>query len=91
MSDDSEYLLLKWGTLKGWSLKSEAARAAGRAYLDAGEQRLSAMSQRDTDEQKAALCALIDAIHGPIQNDWSGEIMTKDEAKTYVLEYGRKS
>jgi len=88
---DVEHLLLKWGTLKGWNLKSEAARAACRAYFDAGEQSLSAMAQRDTDEQKAALCALIDAVDGPIQNDWSGEMMTKDEAKTYVLEYGRKS
>jgi hypothetical protein len=91
MADYSEYLLLKWGTLKGWSIKSDAARAAAQAYLDIGEHSLSAMAQHDTDEQKAALCALIDAIDGPITNDWSGEDMTKDEAKKYVLEYGQKS
>lgn len=74
--------------MKGWDLKSDAARAAAKAYLEAGEQSLSAMSQRDTERQKVALCDLIDAINGTIRNDWSGEAMTKDEAKQYVMEYG---
>jgi hypothetical protein len=86
----TDSLLLKWGTAKGWSLKSEPARAAMRVYLDAGEQSAGAMSQHDTDAQKAALCGVIDAIDGEIENDWSGEKMTKDEAKAYVMEYGVK-
>lgn len=81
-------LLLKWGTLKGWDLKSEAARAAAKAYADAGSMSASAMLQRDTDAQKEALCNLIDAIDGTIVNDWSGDEMTKDEAKEYVRSYG---
>lgn len=81
-------LLLKWGALKGWDLKSEAAIAAAKKYDEAGVQSASAMLQHDTAEQKAALCELIDAIDGTIQNDWSGDMMTKDEAKKYVLEYG---
>jgi len=35
------------------------------------------------------LCEVIDLIDGEIQNDWTGEKMTKDEAKKYVLEYGQ--
>lgn len=90
MSDETkDELLLKWGTLKGWWLKSEAALAAFKAYAETGTHSAGAMSQRDTPEQKAALCALIDAIDGTIQNDWSGEAMTKDEAKAYVTGYGQ--
>ena len=85
----SEELTLKWGTLKGWELgDNEAARAAAQRYADGGMS-MSAMAQRDTPEQKQALCDLIDAINGPIWNDWAGAEMTKDEAKKYVLEYGR--
>lgn len=84
----SEYLLLKWGALKAWNLKSEASKAAAQKYA-AGGMSASAMCQHDTEAQKAALCDLIDAIDGEISNDWSGEPMTKDEAKRYVLEYGR--
>lgn len=81
-------LLLKWGTLKGWDLKSEKAVAAAQKYEDFGMS-LSAMAQHDSTEQKQALCDLIDAVDGEIQNDWSGEIMTKDEAKAYVMNYRR--
>jgi hypothetical protein len=82
-------LLLKWGTLKGWDLKSEDAREALRKYADIGTHAAGAMQQHDTDEQRAALCELIDAINGKITNDWSGEVMTKEAAKDYVLNYGR--
>lgn len=86
MSDGPESLLLKWGTLKGWDFKHEATKEAARHYASFGMS-AGAMTQRDTDEQKEALCALIDAVDGPITNDWSGETMTKDEAKKYVREY----
>lgn len=88
--DETEHkdsLLLKWGTMKGWNLKSDAALAAAKRYDEAGPQSAGAMTQHDTDEQKARLCDLIDAIDGTIQIDWSGEMMTKDEAKKYVREY----
>lgn len=86
MSD--EYLLLKWGTLKGWKVESDACKAALQKYADGGMS-LGAMEQRDTDDQKQAICDLIDAINGPITNDWSGENMTKEAAKEYVLGYGK--
>lgn len=84
----AESLLLKWGTLKGWDLETDRSREALKKYADFG-MKFSAMSQHDTPEQKAALCDLIDAIDGEIQNDWSGEMMTKEEAKRYVMEYGQ--
>ena len=83
-------ITLKWGTLKGWSFESEAAKAAAQAYFDAGPVKVSAMLQRDTPERKQALCALIDVIDGEIWNDWEGTTMTKDEAKAYVMEYGNR-
>lgn len=85
-----QYLLLKWGTLKGWNLTgNEAAIAAAKRYSEAGSTSMSAMTQHDNAEQKQAICDMIDAIDGPITNDWSGKSMTKDEAKAYVMEYGR--
>lgn len=86
----AEHLLLKWGTLKDWKVESDAGMAALQKYFD-DDVSLSAMMQHDTDGQKQALCELIDAIDGPIQNDWSGEMMTKEDAKKYVLEYGRRA
>lgn len=82
----SEHLLLKWGTLKGWNLESEKSKEAAQRYADHGMADGAAM-QRDTPEQKQALCDLIDAIDGEIVNDWSGDKMSKDEAKKYVMEY----
>lgn len=86
----SEHLLLKWGTLKGWNLESEASKAAAQKYVDFGMSGSGAMTQHDSADQKTALCELIDAIDGEISNDWSGETMTKDQAKEYVLSYGKK-
>lgn len=85
-----EYLLLKWGNLKGWRLETDASRSAFKAYVEAGENAAAPMAMvRLEDAEKVALCGLIDAVDGPITNDWSGEKMTKDEAKKYVLEYGK--
>lgn len=87
----SEHLLLKWGTLKGWNLTgNEAACAALRRYHEAPVS-FGAMQQSDTPGQKQAICDIIDAVNGPIQNDWSGDMMTKEEAKRYVLDYGKKA
>lgn len=84
----NEHISLKWGTLKGWSLgNNEAAIAAWRRYSNGG-MAAGCMQQHDDDAQKNALCDLIDAIDGPIWNDWSGKAMTKDEAKVYVRSYG---
>lgn len=83
-----EHLLLKWGNLKGWNIQTETSRLAFNAYVDSGRNASAAMAMvRLDDAEKEALCGLIDAIDGPITNDWSGEEMSKDEAKKYVREY----
>ncbi len=86
MSDDKESLLLKWGTLKGWELKTEKSKAIIRRYIDLGVS-YSCMAQKDTPEGKQIICELIDAVDGEIQNDWTGNFMSKDEAKDYVMNY----
>lgn len=84
----SEHLLLKWGALKGWRVESPEAYAALNDYADFGMSHSVAM-QRPEQEQREALCKLIDVIDGPIINDWTDEDMTKDQAKSYVLDYGK--
>jgi hypothetical protein len=84
----SEHLTLKWGSLKSWNIESEAGQAALKRYFDEGVC-MSAALQHDTATQKEAICELIDLVEcDEIFNDWSGETMTKDEAKRYVREYG---
>lgn len=82
----SEHLTLKWGTLKGWEVESEKCLELIREYHNHGAS-MSAMAQHDSPEQKKLICDLIDAIDGEIVNDWSGEVMSKDDAKKYVNEY----
>jgi len=85
----TQHLLLKWGTLKGWNVEgNDAAYDAINRYRDGGYA-MGAAQQRDTPEQKQALCDLIDAIDGPIINDWTGDKLTKEQAKAYVMEYGK--
>ena len=82
-----EYLLLKWGTLKGWNFgENEKAIELLREYIDLGSS-MSVMLQKDTPKQKELICQMIDAVNGEIQNDWTGEIMTKEAAKDYVMTY----
>jgi len=85
-----EHLSLKFGTLKGWKCTSEASKEALRRYAEGGVS-WSLVSQKDTDEQKQALRDLIEAIDGPIYNDWDGEVMTKEQAKEYIRSYGAAS
>ncbi len=81
-------LTLKWGTLKGWDLKSQPALDALKALSDAGDRCISAMMQQDDDNQKELLCALIDAIDNPqVYLDWDGKYVSKEAAKAYVRGY----
>lgn len=83
----AESLSLKWGTVKGWSgLTDKSVAIMTRFFADGMS--MSAMSDHPDAGRKAILCELIDQLDGEIQNDWSGEKMTKDEAKKYVNEYG---
>lgn len=82
---------LKWGTLKAWYLHSEKGQELLRKYHELGAS-WSAMSQHDTPEQKELICQMIDECNAEtIYLDWDGVDVSKDEAKKYVREYGRKS
>jgi hypothetical protein len=84
---EREWLDLKWGTLKGWNFgENKAAMAALEKYHD-DPVSVSAIMQKHTQAQKLALCDMIDAVNGPITNNWTGKMMTPAEAKTYVMEY----
>ncbi len=83
----TEHLTLKWGTLKGWDLNEDGPAFAALQRYAEEPVAMGAMQQRDTDAQRQAICDIIDALDGTITNDWTGEQMTKDEAKKYVLEY----
>lgn len=79
-------LTLKWGTAKAWhGLEGDAADAM-EEFIGLGRSP-SAMAQEMTPAHKDALCKVIDAVDEPIFHDWSGEEMTRDEAKKYVREY----
>jgi hypothetical protein len=84
----TESLLLKWGTIKGWDNFTEKSQEIVRRYFADGMSMSCALEKPD-EARKLILCELIDQLDGEIQNDWSGEMMSKDEAKKYVMEYGR--
>ena len=83
-----ERLILKFGTLKGWSCLSKTTAEILQKWADLGTS-MSVMAQNDTPEQKEILCQAIDNLSDgfEIQNDWSGEKYTKEEAKKYIREY----
>ena len=80
---------LKWGTLKSWNLHSEKGRELLKKYHDIGSS-MSAMCQNDTPEQKKLICQMIDECNAEtIYLEWDGVHASKDEAKQYVMGYGR--
>lgn len=81
-----DYILLKWGTLKGWSLHSKKGKQLLEEYNEIGSS-MSAMLQKDTDRQKEIICQMIDECDGSIQSDWTGEHFTKAQAKEYVMDH----
>ena len=91
-------LTLKWGTLKGYHIHSEAACKALDEYLDLPSLQTGitdgvttitgAAMQRDSQEQKLALCALVDALNNPeVYLDWDGKYVSKEKAKEYIMSY----
>lgn len=83
------HISLKWGTLKDWNFSGlPAAEELLKRYEEIGAS-ASAMTQRDTPEQKEIICQLIDLIPGDIYLDWDDVYVSKDEAKKYVMEYGK--
>lgn len=81
-------LTLKWGTVKGWKLETDEAKAALQKWADGGVS-LSAAMQQDTPEQKQALLDAIDTMD-EIWLDWEGKRVSREEAKEYVRHYREK-
>lgn len=82
----AEHLLLKWGTVKDWGGFTEQSQKIMRRYFADGIP-MSCMADHPDESRKVILCELIDQLDGQIQDDWSGEAMTKAEAKKYIMEY----
>ena len=83
-----DYITLKWRTLKSWRLKGKKGLELLKKYHDIGSS-FSAMAQKDTPEQKEIICEMIDTVPGEIYLDWDDKFVSKEEAKKYVLEYGK--
>lgn len=78
-------LTLKWGTVKGWELETDDAKAALQKWADGGVS-MSAMAQRDTPEQRDALLAAIDHMD-EIYLDWDDKTVDREGAKAYLRDY----
>lgn len=89
---NNDYLLLKWGTLKGWNFENSPEAFEALKEYDSLGASMSAMTQNDSDRQKELICIMIDKVNGEVQNDWTGEIYeNREDAKKYVLEYGKEN
>lgn len=87
--ENKNRLTLKWGILKSWNFEgNQDAIGLLKRYSELGSSP-SAMAQRDTAEQKEIICKLIDCVPGEIYLDWDGKYVSKDEAKEYVMNYGK--
>jgi hypothetical protein len=85
------HLTLKWGTLKSWDFEdSEQGSKLLKEYNEIGSS-YSAIAQRDTPRQKEIICEMIDLCEGDtIYLDWDGVDVSKEKAKEYVMNYGKK-
>lgn len=88
MTDHTESLTLKWGSVKGWDNLSATSVAILQRFFADGVP-LSAMSDHPDEARREILCELIDQLDGEIVNEWEGKVMTKDEAKAYVRDYAK--
>jgi len=87
-NDSSDYMTLKWGTLKAWRLTSDKGRELLQRYYELGAC-VSCALQKDTPEQKELVCQMIDECNADtIYLDWEGKWVSKEEAKRYVRGYG---
>jgi methanogenic corrinoid protein MtbC1 len=89
MTKEKDFLTLKWGTLKAWNFHSEKAIELLKEYNNLGSS-MSAIMQEDTPRQKEIICELIDEGNfKKICLDWEGKDVSKEEAKKYIINYGK--
>jgi hypothetical protein len=85
-------LTLKWGTIKGYNfVGSEKAKQLLTEYNTLGES-MSCMMQHDNQRQREIILELIDLCDDPegIYLDWDGKYVSKDDAKKYIIDYGKE-
>ena len=80
-------LELKWGTVKGWNCKTDAARDALKKWHDCGVS-WGCAQQVDKPGQKQALIDAMDHFD-EFWLDWDGKQVTREEAKEYIRTYGQ--
>ena len=91
METKQDSITLKWGTLKAWNLHSDSSMALLRRYFDLGVS-AGCMTQDDTPEQKELICQIIDDCNAEtVHLDWDGVDVSKDDAKRYVMDYGKRA
>ena len=81
-------LLLKWGTVKGWNFDDVESEAFQRLKKYLENAPASCITDHPDEERKKLLCEVIDMMDGEIQEDWGGEMLSKEQAKDYVMNYG---
>jgi hypothetical protein len=89
VSSIDESLCLKFGTVKSWTLDPDGNAAPIMAEYIA--RFCGVQGQIRSPEQQEMLCKLIDSLSTEdIVGDWDGKIMSKDDAKNYVINYQKK-
>jgi hypothetical protein len=85
-------LTLKFGSLKAWDFNGNERAAELLREYESADSAAGVMQQHDTARQKEILCALIDECDDPkgIYLDWDGKYVSKDEAKDYIANYGKR-
>ena len=87
-SEEKDYVTLKWGTLKSWNIQNPETWAIMEKYFELGTS-MSAMAQRDSDEQQELLCQVIESIGETVYLEWDGEYVSVEKAKEYIRNYGK--
>ena len=87
---EADEITLKWGTLKGWDVKSDEMKTLLKKYIDLVAS-ISCMAQKDTYEQKQILIDLVSLPDMKIYLDWDGKYVPKNEAIDYLENYGKSA
>ena len=89
MNYDTDFVELKWGTLKAYKLENPVFEPLIEEYIQEGDSALSAMLQHDTPRQKEIICEIIDIIGKDVFLHWDGKYVSPEKAKEYVMTYGK--
>jgi len=82
---EGDYLLLKWGTVKGWDFNDTSCEAFELLKKYMKDSQASCIADHPDENMKKLLCEIIDKMDGIIENDWTGEVLSEEAAKKYIL------